>query len=79
VRINGAALKALRELHGYNLGGLSDHSGVSISYICELERGRDVDVRPATAKKLADALSVPIAALIHEPTEAREAVTEAAS
>jgi HTH-type transcriptional regulator, competence development regulator len=67
MEINGATLKALRALNGYDLKTLSTASGVSMSYICEIEKGRDVKVRPATMKKLADALSVPIAALARDP------------
>lgn len=61
--INGATLEAIRKLNGYGLKELSAASGVSQSYICEIERGRKVKVRPPTVKKLADALGVPIAAL----------------
>jgi transcriptional regulator with XRE-family HTH domain len=68
VQINGVTLKAIRELNGYGLKDLAAVSGVSISYICEIEGGRDVKVRPQTMRKLADALGVPVAALARDPS-----------
>jgi len=68
MRINGATLKAIRTLNGYGLRELAGKSGVSVSYLSELENGRDVNVRPPTMRKLADALGVPVAALARDPS-----------
>lgn len=67
MRVNGVTLRVLRELNGFDLKTLSQHSGVSMSYISEIENGRDVAVRAPTLKKLADALGVPAAALARDP------------
>lgn len=67
--INGDTLHALRVLNGFDLKGLSEASGVSTSYICEIEHGRKVKVQPPTLKKLATALGVNIAALCRQPVK----------
>jgi transcriptional regulator with XRE-family HTH domain len=71
MQINPAALKAIRENCGYTQLGLAKESGVDQGNISKMEKGDTaVSVRPATAKKLATALNVPIAALtIPEPIE----------
>jgi len=69
MEINGETLKALRRLNGYGLKELSEASGVSVSYICEVEKGTKKGLRPPTAKKLADALGVPLAALTRRPPQ----------
>lgn len=63
MRINGPGLKLLRELRGLNQTGLSEASGVSVSYLSQIERGRPADVRGPVLKKLADALGIEVAAL----------------
>lgn len=67
MRVNPAALGALRERSGLTQSALARASGVSQSRISELERG-DVDgcplpAWPTTVRALADALQVPILAL----------------
>ena len=61
--VNGAALSSIRQLNGKSQFQLSKDSGVSQGFISELESGTKKQARAATIKKLADALSVPVAAL----------------
>lgn len=71
MRINGAALKRIRELAGHTQMSLAAATGgvVNQGRISELEAGdkaRDgapLNVRPATAKALAEALQTPLVAL----------------
>lgn len=63
MRLNPTALTALRVLAGFSQAELARRSGLSQGHISELERG-DKDARPATIKKLATALSVPMPALL---------------
>ena len=75
MEINGEALKAIRQLNGYGLKELADASGVSMSYICEIEKGTKKRVRPPMAKRLADACGVPVAALGRSAEDALKAVS----
>jgi transcriptional regulator with XRE-family HTH domain len=61
--MNPAALTAMRVLGGLSQAELSRRSGVSQGHISELERG-DKNASPATIKKLAVAMAVPMAALM---------------
>jgi len=65
VQINPAALKAIRENAGHSQLSLSKVSGVSQGHISDIEANGDVPVpiRPATAKKLAGGLGVPVTAI----------------
>lgn len=72
IKVNGATVAALRHLNGYGLKDLAEISGVSMSYICEVEKGTKVNLRPPTLKKLADGLGVTVAVLARDP-EAAEA------
>lgn len=69
--INGSALQAIRERSGLTQSDLARETErigprVSQGRISELESGDPAKsaVRPATAKVLADALSVPLVALL---------------
>lgn len=73
ISVNGTTVAALRGFNGFGLKELSEASTVSQSYICEIERGTKTNVRPATLKKLADALGVPIAVLARDPEAAEKA------
>jgi len=65
VQINPAALKAIRESNGYSQLGLANQSGVNQGHISKMEAATDpVNVRPATVKRLSEALAVPMAALV---------------
>jgi transcriptional regulator with XRE-family HTH domain len=70
VRSNPEALTAIREKDGHSQLSLSKKSGVAQSRISRLEAD-SVPIRPSTAKRLADALGVPISA-ITQPEPAQE-------
>ena len=61
--LNGAALATIRERTGLTQLDLAAKSGVSQGRISELE-SKDSNVRPGTVKALAEALAVPMTALI---------------
>lgn len=73
VRLNPAALTSLRVLAGFSQAELARRSGLSQGHISELERG-DKDARPATIKKLATALSVPMPALLTGTEDTKDGV-----
>lgn len=63
------SLRRHRELAGLSQAALADRSGVSQTRISELELG--ANIRPTTAKALADALGVPLTDIARpEPVEA---------
>jgi transcriptional regulator with XRE-family HTH domain len=61
-------LKEVRELHGWSQAKLAEESGVSRDSISNYETGHR-EAWPATAKRLADALGVEIAALLEPARE----------
>jgi transcriptional regulator with XRE-family HTH domain len=61
--MNGAALQAIRERSGLTQSDLARLTGISQGRISEIESGSP-KVRPATVKSLAEALSVPMTALL---------------
>lgn len=61
--LNGSALQAIRERTGLTQTELATLTGVSQGRISELEAGQ-LNVRPGTIKALAEALDVPLAALM---------------
>lgn len=65
MKVNGSALSTIRERTGLSQSDLSRRSKPRVSQgrISEIE-AKNLNVRPATAKALADALGVPLAALI---------------
>lgn len=67
VKVNPAALAAVRERSGLTQTELARRSGVSQGRISELEHGDrhgdGLEARPSTARALADALEVPILAI----------------
>lgn len=68
MRINPAALTAIRERSGLSQNELARRSGVDQSHISALERGEaNPDVRPATATALARGLKVALDALLADP------------
>ena len=65
MQINPPTLKVIREHSGHTQLSLAEASGVNQGHISKMEASvTPVTVRPATAKKLADGLGVPLAALI---------------
>jgi transcriptional regulator with XRE-family HTH domain len=63
VQMNPATLTALRILAGMSQAELSRRSGVSQGHISDLESGAR-NASPKTIKKLAEALAVPMPALM---------------
>lgn len=61
--INATALRVIRERSGLSQLELAARSGVSQGRISDIEAG-SVNVRPSTVRKLADALLVPVVALM---------------
>jgi transcriptional regulator with XRE-family HTH domain len=61
--MNPSCLAKIRFLAGYSQAELARRSGLSQGHISELERG-EKQARPATIKKLALALGVPIPSLL---------------
>lgn len=65
MKINPPTLKAIREHSGHSQLSLAESSGVNQGHISKIESAPDpVTVRPATAKKLAAGLGVPVSALV---------------
>lgn len=66
MQINGAALRAIREHSGDSQLSLSARTDPKVSQgrISELEAADVTNVRPGTARALAQALGVPLAAII---------------
>lgn len=72
MRVNGQALAAIRERSGLTQSELAKRTGVSQGRISRLEGSdRPVNARPATVLKLAEALAIPMVALVHHETEAK--------
>jgi len=63
VKLNGQALKAIRERSGLSQSELARATGLSQGRISELE-SESPNIRPSTSKALADALKVPVVALL---------------
>jgi transcriptional regulator with XRE-family HTH domain len=72
MRLNPTALQVIRERSGLSVSELARRSGVSQPHLSNLERGRR-DASPATVKRLAVALDVPILALLADPDAVRDA------
>lgn len=72
MRLNPTALQVIRERSGLSVSELARRSGVSQPHLSNLERGRR-DASPATVKRLAVALDVPILALLADPGAASDA------
>lgn len=64
MEINPHALKAIRERSGYSQAQLSRITGISQGHISQLEKG-EKNPRPAMVRRLADALAVPMGALLN--------------
>lgn len=69
MQINGSALTAIRERTGLTQSDLARGTGVSQGRISEIESSSP-SVRPATAVALAEALAVPLVAILATPAEA---------
>jgi len=66
VLLNREALISMRLLAGFSQAELARRAGVSQGHISELEKeGTKKNAGPATIKKLAEALGVPVGALMN--------------
>lgn len=64
MKINGEALRALRERSGLSGIELATAAGISPQYLYDIEGGRrNLARNPALIKRLADELDVPVLAL----------------
>lgn len=69
MRIHPTALVAIRSKDGLSQLDLAGRADVSQSYLSELEKGRKADVSPAVARRLANALAVPLSAITLPPDD----------
>ncbi len=76
MKINVVALRTLRELAGLSQAELSRRSGISQGHISNIESGMK-EPRPATIRRFATVIGVPVAALIS--TADRSTETSAAA
>lgn len=68
--LNIAAAVRFREFAGLSKSQLAVAAGISLSYLSEIESGTKTNVSPAVIKKIADALNVPVAAILASPVAA---------
>lgn len=69
---NGAAIRALRESRGYKLYELATQAEITDGYLSNIELGRR-SAPPWVARRLADALKVPLTAILASPDDDGEA------
>lgn len=60
--VNGEALRAIRVKDGLRLKQLADLAGISMQYLCDIEKGRR-GARPDVLKRLAQSLNVPTSSI----------------
>ncbi len=72
----GRRVRKFREERGYGIREFAEHSGISASYISVIERGGG-NPTLSVVETLADALQVPVAALLSRPDRATEFSGEA--
>lgn len=70
----GAKLKAIRRSKGVTLQQIADQTGLSKSFVSQIETGA-ANPSIASLKKITDVLGIPLAALFHAGEEAEEAGT----
>ena len=66
MHLNRHALRAIRERSGLSLSGLARLAGVSQPHLSNLEHGHR-QASPATVRRLARALKVPVPAILVDP------------
>ncbi len=65
IRVNGEALRALRERSGYGQTEFASMVGIDRAYLSHIEAGRR-NPSPGVAKRIATQLRVPIVAILAE-------------
>lgn len=63
LQINGSAVKALREAHGWRSSKFATACEISHGYLSNIESGRRSVVGPDVLRRIADVLGVPLAAI----------------
>jgi len=63
VHVNPVAFRTIRELAGLSQAELSRRTGISQGHISQIESGQK-HPRPATVRRMAEALGVPLASLL---------------
>lgn len=66
-RINGHAVRALRVAQGFSQVSLAAAAGLDHSYLSRIERAQRCHPAPTVTKGLADALGVPMVAILADP------------
>ena len=66
--VNGVALRFIRERSGLTVAALAELSGISQPHLSNIEVGRRGATAP-TIKAIADALKVPVVALLGPPAD----------
>lgn len=66
MRVNGVALSELRKRSGLRPSALAHEAGISPSYLSDMEAGRKPG-SPDVIKRLAEALKVPLPAILQDP------------
>lgn len=59
---NGAAVRALREAHGWRVSKFATAARISSSYLSNIEAGRK-QASPEVLRRIADTLGIPLAAI----------------
>lgn len=70
VKLNRVALTEFRERSGFTKAALAREAGISTGALADLESGRR-NASPAMIRRLAEALKVPLPALVADPDEGR--------
>jgi transcriptional regulator with XRE-family HTH domain len=68
MRINGAALRAIRERSGHTGVQLARAAEINRAYLSHIEAGRK-QPSPEVTRRLASALKVPVTAILADPAE----------
>ena len=65
IKVNGEALKTIRERSGYGQTEFAAMVGIDRAYLSHIEAGRR-NPSPAVAKRIAGTLKMPLAAILAE-------------
>lgn len=69
MRLNAAALRALRQRSGMSVKDLAEAAGINASYLTNLEKGHRENPSDPVIVALAKALKVNLPAILADPTE----------
>lgn len=68
MRVNGEALRAITALSGLSGTALAEAAGIDRTHISHVLAGRK-QLSPGAAKRVAEALKVPLVAILADPKE----------